>query len=180
MADLKNLQKELANLPDEWIALVETSANKIINVNTACMKYFIDKNYTGIVLSASRPCTNLLKLYEENKIDKSKILVLCCVCTGESKQENVIHIGSETALTSMALAISKAFQGVKGRKFLFIDSINTLLIHNEPNSLARFIHSVLTKMRQNNVSGLLISIEKDTNREVRSEIAQLCDKIIKV
>jgi archaellum biogenesis ATPase FlaH len=69
---------------------------------------------------------------------------------------------------------------VKGKKFIFIDSINTLLIYNQPNTLAKFIHSILTKMRINNVSGLLISLESETNKEVRAEIAQLCDGIIKV
>ena len=46
--------------------------------------------------------------------------------------------------------------------------------------MAKFIHSILTKMRTNNVSGLLISLEAETDKEVRAEIAQLCDKIIKV
>ena len=35
-------------------------------------------------------------------------------------------------------------------------------------------------MRENNVSGLLISLEAETDREVRAEIEQLCDKIIKI
>ncbi len=55
-----------------------------------------------------------------------------------------------------------------------------MLIHNKPDVLARFIHSILTKMRANGISGLLISLENDTNREVRAETAQLCDKVIKV
>lgn len=40
--------------------------------------------------------------------------------------------------------------------------------------------SIITKMRANGISGLLISLENETNREVRAEIAQLCDKVIKV
>jgi len=35
-------------------------------------------------------------------------------------------------------------------------------------------------MRINNVSGLLISLETETDKDLRAEIAQLCDKIIKV
>jgi hypothetical protein len=63
---------------------------------------------------------------------------------------------------------------------LFIDSITTMLIHNKPHVFARFIHSVLTKMRLNGTGGLLISLKDKTSREVRAEIAQLCDKVTKM
>lgn len=55
-----------------------------------------------------------------------------------------------------------------------------MLIHNEPYVFARFIHSILTRMRINGIGGLLISISDRTNREIRAEIAQLCDKVIKI
>ena len=63
---------------------------------------------------------------------------------------------------------------------VFIDSITTMLIHNKPYVFARFIHSVLTRMRVHEIGGLLISLEDQTSREVRAEIAQLCDKVIKI
>ena len=62
----------------------------------------------------------------------------------------------------------------------FKHSINTLLIHNKPNTLTKFIHSILTKMRINNVSWLLTLLEAETDKEVKAEISQLCDKVIEV
>ncbi|MCK5342920.1 MAG: hypothetical protein KAR20_05930, partial [Candidatus Heimdallarchaeota archaeon] len=59
------------------------------------------------------------------------------------------------------------------------DSSSSLLIHNDPSLFARFIHGILTKMRIHQTSGLLISIEQQTDKEIRAEIAQLCDRIIK-
>jgi hypothetical protein len=69
---------------------------------------------------------------------------------------------------------------IEGDKFIFIDSITSMLIHNESTSFARFIHGILTKMRISGASGLLISLEKETDNEIRAEIAQLCDKIVRV
>ena len=34
-------------------------------------------------------------------------------------------------------------------------------------------------MRIKGIGGILISLEGDTNKEVRAEIAQLCDRVIK-
>jgi len=182
--DTKKLAKEFNNLGEGAIVLIETSAEKILEVHLTAVKWLSDKKYTQIVLSTSRPCKNLLDLYKKNNIDTSKIIILCTVCQEKekNKQENskVIHISSCASLTEISLSLSKGMESIKDKKFIFIDSINTMLIHNEPKMLARFIHSILTKMRTNNVSGLLISLEVDTDKEVRAEIAQLCDKIIKV
>jgi hypothetical protein len=53
-------------------------------------------------------------------------------------------------------------------------------MHNKPYIFARFVHNVLTKMRLKGVGGILISLQNTSNKEIRAEIAQLCDKVIKI
>lgn len=184
MIDIKHLTRELERGFKEEIILIETTAEKILEVNLAIVKWLSKKKYAQIILSASRPCQNLLDIYSKNSIDISKIVLLCTLCpeTGKNKSKSgkVIHISSSSSLTEMSLALGKCMASIKENKFIFIDSISTLLIHNEPNTLAKFTHSILTKMRINNVFGLLISLEADTNTEFKAEIAQLCDKVIKI
>jgi hypothetical protein len=184
MIDTKKLAKELKSCSEENIFLVETSASKLLEVHLAVVKWFIEKKHMLFILSASRPCKNLLNLYNENSIDTNKIIVLCTVCQEKEEHKhvnnNVIHLSSSSSLTEISFSLNKCIESIKGKKFIFIDSIDTLLIHNEPNTLAIFIHSILTKMRTNNVSGLLISLKSETNKEVRAEIVQLCDKVIKI
>src|SRR3989344_6550657 len=176
MIDIKNLTKKLNDCPEGGIFLIETSAENILEVHLAAVKWLSDKKYAQIILSTSRPCKNLLNLYQKNNIDTNKIIMLCTVCQEkEQKNSNVIHIQSSSSLTEISLALSKCMESMKDKKFVFIDSIHTLLIHNKPITLAKFIHFILTKMRTNNVSGLLISLEAETDKEVRAEIAQLCD-----
>jgi hypothetical protein len=55
-----------------------------------------------------------------------------------------------------------------------------MLIHNKPEVFAQFIHGILTKLRIGGINGLLISLENETNKEVHAEIAQLCDRIVKI
>ncbi|MFH0715002.1 MAG: hypothetical protein V1847_04305 [Candidatus Diapherotrites archaeon] len=184
MTDTKNLIKELNNLGEGAIVLIETTTDKMLEVQLSVTKWLSHKKYAQIILSTSRPCKNLLNLYKKNNIDINKIIILCTCCPEkeENMQENnnVIHLPSSSSLTEISLSLSECMESIKDKKFILIESINTLLIHNQPNTLAKFIHSILTKMRINNVSGLLISLEAETDKEVKAEIAQLCDKIIEV
>ncbi|PIN81172.1 hypothetical protein COV11_02555 [Candidatus Woesearchaeota archaeon CG10_big_fil_rev_8_21_14_0_10_30_7] len=184
MIDLAKFTKELSNCLEGGIVLVETSASKILEVHLEAVKWLSKQKYTQIILSTTRPCKNLLELYQKNNIDTDKLIILCTCCKekNNTKQEknNIIHIKNNSSLLEITFSLGECIKLIKAKKTIFIDSINTLLIHNEPNSLAKFIHSVLTKMRLNNVSGLLISLDLKMDKEIRAEIAQLCDRVIRV
>lgn len=182
--DVRMIETELSNLPDGWTVLLETSAENTLDVSLAMIKVLTDKNYIGIILSASRPYENLSTLYLNNNIDMEKIFILDLISKSQSigleETGNVIYLENASALTNISIAIDECFPGIQGKKFIFIDSITTMLIHNKPDVFARFIHNILTKMRLNGINSLLISLENETNREVRTEISQLCDKILKI
>lgn len=180
----KKLEKELRALPEEWIVLLETSAENSLKVSLAALKILMNKGYVGIIVSASRPCSNLLELYSKNKINTKTIFILDCVCKSQGIKEpekgGVLHLENAAALTNISLALNKVMVQTKGKRLIFVDSVTTMLIHNKPEIFARFVHSILTKMRVNKINGFLVSLEKETNQEVRAEIAQLCDKVIKI
>ena len=182
MVDLEKLRLELSNVPDDFIVLIETDAEHASELTLAAMKILTDKNDNGIIISASRPYTNLMTNYQRNNIDTNKVFVLDLISKNQNAEveaENVMFMQNASSLTDIALSVNDHIKKVNGKMFIFIDSITTMLIHNEPYIFARFIHSILTRMRINGVGGLLISITDRTNREIRAEIAQLCDKVIK-
>jgi len=185
MSDEENISKELINLPEGWIVLLETSVEKILETSLSAIKFLTgEKNYIGIVLSASRPQKNLADLYEQKGIDTTKILFLDCISKSQSLDlegtGNVLYLDAVSDLTNISLALKGSMEKIQGDKFIFIDSVTSMLIHNKPEIFARFIHGILTKMRINGVSGLLISLENETDKEIRAEIAQLCDRIVKI
>jgi hypothetical protein len=183
MIDIKKLEEELNNLPEDSIVLLETSADTSLETSIASMKFLANKNDKGIVLSANRPYVNLMNLYEKNEIDINKMFILDLISknqNGSAQADNVLFLENISALTDISLSLNDCMKTINGKKFVFIDSITTMLIHNQPYVFARFIHSILTKMRLNGVGGVLVSLDNKTNKDVRAEIAQLCDKIIKI
>jgi len=183
MIDIEKLKEELRNLPEGMIVLLETSADRSFEISLASVSVMTNKNDNGIIVSASRPYLNLVNMYQNNDIDTGKIFVLDCISKSQNAEveaENVRYVDNVSALTNISLALNDCIQTIDGKKFIFIDSISTMLIHNKPYVFARFMHSILTKMRLNGIGGILIFLENKSNREVRAEIAQLCDKVIKI
>ena len=181
---IEKLKEELQRLPDESIIFLETTEEKLFELGIFSVKRLSDKNYSGIIVSANRPYQNLVNLYKKNGINVNKMFFLDCISknfNGQIKADNVKFIESLSSLTDISLSIHKQINnGLGNKKFIFFDSITTMLIHNKPYIFVRFIHSILTIMRLNGIGGILISLTGENNIEIRADIAQLCDKIIKI
>jgi archaellum biogenesis ATPase FlaH len=180
---LTKLKEELSNTPSDYIVFLETTSDKFLEVSIAAIKLLLSRNDNGIIVSANRPYKNLIDFYKKNDIDVSKMFILDCISKDQFDRYNggnVVFLENAAALTDISLHLDERIKIINGSKFLFIDSITTMLIHNDPHIFARFIHNVLTKMRLYGTGGLIISLEEKTNREVKAEIAQLCDKVIKI
>lgn len=183
MVNIKRLNQELKNIPKDFIVLVETSADNISETTLEVVKFLTKQNDYGIIVSANRPYINLIANYQRNKIDTNKVYILDLISRNQNADEpadNVMFIKNASSLTDISLSINEHIKRLEGKKFVFIDSITTMLIHNEPYVFARFMHSIFTRMRLNGIGGIMISMTDRTNREVRAEIAQLCDKVIKI
>jgi len=60
-------------------------------------------------------------------------------------------------------------------KFVFFDSLNTLLMYNKVTTVARFVHFLAGKMRTWKVKGIIVSLQKEKNKELIEELMQFCD-----
>jgi hypothetical protein len=183
MESIEKIQESLDEVPDDYIVFIETSAEDSFEVTTSLVKYFSNRNDKGIVLSANRPYVNLMSIYEKNNIDVSKMFILDCLSKSQhadTPADNVAFIENLSALTDISLSIEEQMNNMSGKKFIFFDSLTTMLIHNKPFLLARFIHNIFTKMRIKGIGGIIVSLQDSLNRDIKAEIAQLCDRVIKI
>jgi len=87
-----------------------------------------------------------------------------------------LFIGSPKNLSDISLAMDQAVTSLPGKeKFLFFDSLNTLLIYNDVKTVARFIHFLAGKMRAWKVRGIIVSLQKKGNEDLINELTQFCD-----
>jgi hypothetical protein len=178
----ERLKKELDDLPKNWIAFLETQVENSLEINIESIKLLLKKDLQCIILSASRPYSNLLEIYKENDIDTEKIIIIDGASKGQNAEGNkkVIFLDGLDDLTNISIVLSDTYKQLSNKSFFFLDSITSMLIYNDPMIFAKFIHSLLVKMRINNEGGILFSLDKMMDSRIRAEIAQLCDKVIKI
>ena len=60
-------------------------------------------------------------------------------------------------------------------KFLFFDSLSTLLLYNDVSVVAKFVHFLSGKMRVWRVKGIIISLRRKIDEDLIEELKGFCD-----
>ncbi len=183
---MKEFENKIKNLSD-YIALATVPASSYAKSNAEMIKILANiENTHGVYVTLNKPFNILEQDFKKNKIDINKILFIDAVTktVGGSieKTKNCLFIGSPDNLSDISIAMDQAVRAVPGKeRFVFFDSLSTLLVFNSADVVAKFVHFLASKMRVWKVKGIIISIEdKKGNKELLDKLTQVCDIVLEL
>lgn len=154
--------------------LIITSVEKLQTKVNSVVKSF--KNIPGIYVSLNKTQKSTENILKKNKINTNKIFFIDCV-TSEKTREDVLHIAPDQ-LDLLSSAINAFIKDIKGKKFLILDALSTLLIYNDENNVAKFVKEVTEYASQNDVKVVAFS-PKTKGEELLNKIFNFFDKVKK-
>jgi len=146
------------------------------------LTYFEAKAQRGIYVSLNKPFAVLTKAFEKAGLSTQPLFFVDAITNVPTAQEGPTSncLGSGIDLSNLCIGISKAVNSFSEEKFLFLDSLSTLLIYNDAKAVAKFAHLLTEKMRRWGTSGSLLTVEMNAERDVVSQLAPFCDKVVKI
>ena len=149
--------------------------------NIFIIKYLTKNvNIPGVYVALNKPFSVVKSSLQKADVD-TRVLIFIDAITKTAggkteKTKECLYIGTPENLSDLSLAMDQAVTSLPGRdKFLFFDSLNTLLIYNDVRTVARFIHFLAGKMRTWKVKGIIVSLQKKGNEDLINELSQFCD-----
>lgn len=168
----------------EYVALALVPAKDYQKTNIEIIKILInEQNTPGVYVTLNKPYKVLRSLFDKNGIRTSLIIFIDAVSEEKSikKTKDCLFIGNPEKLSDISIGMDQAVRAIESEnKFVFFDSLSTLLIYHEPTTIAKFIHFLSTKMREWGVKGIIISLQSDTNKELIAQLTQFCDLTINI
>lgn len=167
----------------EYIALATVDAKNYQKTNLLLVKHLTkNKKIPGVYVTLNKPFEVMKKEFQKTGIDTRLIIFIDAVTKTSGgkteKTKSCLFIGNPENLSDISMAMDQAVRALPGKeRFLFFDSLSTLLMYNRIETVARFIHFLAGKMRVWKVKGIIISLEK-TNTELIEELSQFCDVVI--
>ena len=167
-----------------FLALVETESVNYSDINVDVLWYFSnDLNIPGVYVITNKPFKTVKEQMIKADLNPNKMIfidIVSALMKGNLKhQENCFFIDTPKNLTQLGTAIDTALNAINyPEKFICFDSLTTLLIYNHPDELIKFFHLLGLKIRNYNINGVILSVEKKDS-VITERISQFCDVVLR-
>ena len=161
--------------------LVVLESEKLKEGTDELMDFLVNKrSWTCVYLNLNKPYETVKKNLEEKGHNLKKFFFIDAV-SGERKEKipNAIFVPSSSALTQIDIAITQIMQFTQGQGFVLVDTLEGLLINNEPNVVANFLKSIAKKSAEYNSKSIVLSSGGSEEKFINT-IAPFFDKVIKI
>lgn len=184
--DIKEeLQIKLGSSRD-YVALATVSPRNYQSTNIEIVSYLVNiEKIPGVYVTLNRSFSYMAKALKNSAVNTDMIVFIDAVTQTAGgnieKTKRCLFIGNPENLSDISMAMDQAVQAVpEDNKFLFFDSLDTLLMYNKPATVAKFIHFLSGKMRVWKVKGIIISLSKESNKELIEDLIQFCDIVMEL
>ena len=178
---VRKLMDEQASPFENPVVLLSVSPGLYQEGILDTLRYFSDRFGMGLYITLNKPCATLQGSFEKNGVPSEKLVYLDSITnTPEHETESCRFLGRMRELTELCIALTKLVSERKGVKFVLLDSVSTLLIYNDPKSVARFCHSVAEKLRSLGLPAAFVLVEMEEAKDMVAQLAQFCDAYVKV
>ncbi len=179
------MASKLADCKKDQIVLFLISSEKYVSTNNRILKYYINnKKCYCVYITVNRAYVSLMNLFGKERIDTKKMFIIDAItplATGVQRAGNVVFIGSPNGLTNISITATEALKSMpKENRILFLDSLSALILYNSAGSVAKFTHFLANRMKAWDIGGAVISMEKETDEKMISQLSQFCDKVVKL
>ena len=167
------------------IILLIISVQKYLETSMKILKHYCNNEKSSCVyVSVNHTYNTLMNLMKKNKINTDKLFVIDAITPHSAQTKdvsNAIFTGNPRGLTDISISASSAIKNLpNGERMLFFDSLSTLLIYNDSGSVTKFVHFLINRMKEWNISGVIISLEDEIDKKLSSQLSQFVDKVIEI
>lgn len=172
-------------LEEKDIVLVTAPSEKVDEVNKKIIHHINSKDAKAVYLTVAKPYSTITNVLEEEGIDTEDMFFIDCITKTTSdapeRAENCVFLRPQ-ALTDISIALSQAVESLpeNGERFLVFDTLSTLMLYNDKDTVGKFAHSIVNKIRDWGIKSVMLTLEDEADEEVTAQITQFCDETIKI
>jgi KaiC/GvpD/RAD55 family RecA-like ATPase len=177
---------EIDSIGESEIVLILTSAEKYVSTTMHVLRTMINqRKHECIYVTINRPYNVMANVLKEGKIDTKSIFFIDMISKmtniAADGAEDCLFVSSPESLTELSIAINESVKNRGSKnKFLFFDSLSTLLLYNQAGTVTKFAHFLLGKMKTDCVEAIILSLEKEMDEKMINQLSVFVDKVIKV
>ncbi len=187
MGVVEKVFESLKEIPESSVIALEANSDAYFDVIRAITeKIPTYKNLDVIYINSTLPANSIINVMDLLDIKRDNIYFVDCgssvLLTQQTKNGHVLFVESPTMLENIMLKVEFLFRKLdkKKGKLVFLDSINSLAIHNSLSILSEFMHILFNNMRSKGAYTVVLSIKEQSSEDISRALTMVCDEKIDV
>jgi len=162
------LNERLKDLDKDAVVIVESPVENYLQANISSVKSMLDNGFEGVYLSFQRPFKNISGLFEKEGIDLGKLFVIDFATAFSNSDQEInsrcVNVGPDVKVEDMVNTICSSLEKLsQDKRFVFVDSLSTLALHEEFSETMRFSEFLINTIRKNKINDVIFvfNVAKD-------------------
>jgi KaiC/GvpD/RAD55 family RecA-like ATPase len=180
------LNDQFSRLHHGWVALLQIPVEKTMDINIEALKILQFLGYEGVYVTLSKDYVELSKIFREKGIDLGRLAFIDGVSQmygiGAVDAPNVKYISGPISLDGIVAAVTDIIPVMKSqKKFVFLDSITTVLLYNSLERTVKFSEFLTSSLKRLEVAGVMVSVSRGfANDSLMRELTKMSNEVIKI
>ncbi|VVB54358.1 Uncharacterised protein [uncultured archaeon] len=185
LADVKNEVSQLigkADTSDSFLIVV--NSGYLQEVTADVVREFQERTTYGIYVSLNRPYFSVKKYLVERGVDVERVFFVDCITSAATNAQfindaNVFfakHPEDIRPEGSILTSINRFIKATSGEKFIVVDALRTLLLHNDVEEVSQFVHHILSLTHGHRVKIVFLTLWEE-DMEVIQRLGMAFDEI---
>jgi KaiC/GvpD/RAD55 family RecA-like ATPase len=179
----EELKKQLAAFGERSAVSVVTDIGNYVQVIKGVVGFAQEGGLKCVYITCTLPARVVLEqLGSENiKADNLHFIDSISYMVGSAHDERsqTIFVESPTMLEGIMLKVDTWLKKLRdGKKLVFLDSVSTLAMHNDPALISEFLHYFVNNLRGRGIRTVVLSVAGQTPDEVENILRLVCDETV--
>ncbi len=160
-----------------------TDINNYFTAMKEVVRHTDNEGLSCVYITSTIPSSVIKEQLESEGLSTDHVHFVDCISymvgTAPGKEETVVYVESPTMLETIMLRIQTVIMRLgEESKLVFLDSINTLALHNDEKVLGEFTHYLINSLRVREVPTVVLSIVDQTPEDLEIILKLVCDEVI--
>ncbi|PIN81173.1 hypothetical protein COV11_02560 [Candidatus Woesearchaeota archaeon CG10_big_fil_rev_8_21_14_0_10_30_7] len=166
--------------------MLELNTESYFETNIKTIKILQKKGFGGVVyVSIQRPFKNISSTLKKQRISIKNMLFIDVASAvsneAREKYKECVHISPKLDVDELIKAIYASAEKIKGKKFIFIDSLTTFALYKPISETLRFTEFLMQLVKGEKNTVLILNVAKDlSQKKFIQNVIVHADKIIEV
>lgn len=185
MSIVSKLVEKMSEMPESSAVALHIDVDNYIDVLRSVLDIFSEqKDLEVIYLTSSLPSSSITNVLNILEVDLKRVNFVDCISHmmmgASTRESNVHYVESPTMLENIMIKIEYLMRRSQKSTLVFMDSMNSLAIHNNTKILSEFLHILVNNLRSKEAYTMILSIEEPGADEIKNMLNLVCDDFIDV